>query len=394
MFVDKKTKTAYLYLDSVVTTETMAERVQTSDTDTIQDQLKDERLTTMRGLLIMLLMSHLVISILPPSVLPAEFLSTLAALNQVKQGIYTHLSQLQSACWKCWDINVPNALFERKEGEYRRERERFYPNLMGWWGPAKGVPMMVFVAAESPIPNIDTTPRAGLPMAIKRHQETLQVKVKTIFRSMHLIPAAPENNNIHPPVEVRSLFALPATQSFIHIVPAIPSPERVPESDNFSFDQPTDLCEWLEKSAVLNEEKIQEKSKDNKVTQSSQAMLEECGDRLLRNFVSHWIKASTTRHPMHAQTSHGSRKSHDGKSNHVPLPTALQFASALMPLRTLAYNLSPGQDGQDFKKAVIGQSPGAKGMIQQIEVILRKKTRDVVDIETMFSKRRVLAQWK
>ncbi|KAL0094599.1 hypothetical protein F4703DRAFT_1025761 [Phycomyces blakesleeanus] len=163
LFVDKKAKIAYLYLDSVVTTETMAEMAQNSDTKNMQDQLKDEKLTTMKGLLIMLLMSHLVI-----------FLSTLSALSQVKQGIYTHLSQLQSACWKCWDINVPNALFERKEGEYRRERERFYPNLMGWWGPAKGVPMMVFVAAEAAIPNLDTTPRAGLPMAIKRHQETLQ----------------------------------------------------------------------------------------------------------------------------------------------------------------------------------------------------------------------------
>lgn len=75
-------------------------------------------------------------------------MSELTNLAQVKHGIYTHLAQLQSACWKYWDIDVPSALFERKEIENRRERERINTHLMGWWGPAKGVPMMVFVAAD------------------------------------------------------------------------------------------------------------------------------------------------------------------------------------------------------------------------------------------------------
>lgn len=56
--------------------------------------------------------------------------------------MYTHLAQYQSSCWKHWDISVPNALFEKKE------LERTNPNLLGWWGPAKGVPMLVFVAAN------------------------------------------------------------------------------------------------------------------------------------------------------------------------------------------------------------------------------------------------------
>ncbi|KAG0172049.1 Protein smg8 [Apophysomyces sp. BC1021] len=43
-----------------------------------------------------------------------------------------------------------------------------------------------------------------------------------------------------------------------------------------------------------------------------------------------------------------------------------------------------GED--DFKKAVIGQSPGAKGMIQQIDVVLRKKIKDTVEIERVFSR--------
>lgn len=56
--------------------------------------------------------------------------------------MYSHLAQYQSSCWKHWDISVPNALFEKKE------LERTNPSLLGWWGPAKGVPMLVFIAAN------------------------------------------------------------------------------------------------------------------------------------------------------------------------------------------------------------------------------------------------------
>lgn len=80
--------------------------------------------------------------ILPPSILPSDFISTLVALNQIKANMYSHLAQYQSYCWKHWDIAVPNALFEKKE------LERMNPSLLGWWGPAKGVPMLVFVAAN------------------------------------------------------------------------------------------------------------------------------------------------------------------------------------------------------------------------------------------------------
>jgi hypothetical protein len=56
--------------------------------------------------------------------------------------MHTHLAQYQSSCWKHWNISVPNALFEKKENE------RMNPALMGWWGSAKGVPILVFVATD------------------------------------------------------------------------------------------------------------------------------------------------------------------------------------------------------------------------------------------------------
>ncbi|KAI7867169.1 hypothetical protein BDF14DRAFT_1882033 [Spinellus fusiger] len=397
LYVDKKAKIVYVYLDTVVTMAMLLHKTPTLDEKSLQEQLREEHLITMRGLLVMLLVSHLMIPILPPSVLPAEFLSTLATLGQVKQGIYTHLAQLQSACWKCWDISVPNALFERREGEFRRERERFYPNLMGWWGPAKGVPLMVFVAAKAPIPNIDTIQRANLPMAIKRYQEALQIKIKSLFQSMHLVPAANDNSSGPHPIEVRSLFALPTTPSFIHVVPALPMMTKTtPAYNEYTFDACVYATHTMTSTDVC-EEAVHDEPKDTKPMQSCQSIVEDCGDKLLRNFVTHWIKATMTRHPMHSHANQSnSRKGHDTKNGSVPLPNALQFVSVLVPLRSLVYGSSSGfnHKDHDFKKAVMAQSSGAKGMIQQIEVILRKKMKDVVNIEDVFSKRRVITQWK
>lgn len=103
--------------------------------------------------------------------------------------MHTHLAQYQSSCWKYWDIAVPNSLFEKKDNE------RMNPGLMGWWGPAKGVPIVVFVIANVNFSNI-------VPATIKKMQDSLQIKLKNIFRALHLMPLKPEGNSLHPPVEV------------------------------------------------------------------------------------------------------------------------------------------------------------------------------------------------
>ncbi|KAI7873771.1 hypothetical protein K492DRAFT_215133 [Lichtheimia hyalospora FSU 10163] len=320
-------------------------------------------------------------------------MSELTNLAQVKHGIYTHLAQLQSACWKYWDIDVPSALFERKEIENRRERERINTNLMGWWGPAKGVPLMVFVAADVTIPHADKITRSKLSVAMKRMQEVVQARVKNIFRAFHLIPLA-EGGSGREPVEVRSLFALPTTtQPFVHVVPSTPfaaisSFSDSNNMDTFSFDRPVSISTWLRDNNDDNTEGFNNKRKDTK-QQTTESILDDCGNKLLRNFVAHWVRAATTRHPMHLQmiTSSGPRKGGESKQS-IPLPNGLQFASALLVLRSLLFGPSAKDemDDGDFRKGVIASSPGARGMIQQIEVILRKKIRDTVEIERVFSK--------
>ncbi|KAL7334063.1 hypothetical protein PS15p_202883 [Mucor circinelloides] len=267
--------------------------------------------------------------------------------------MHTHLAQYQSSCWKHWDIAVPNSLFEKKDNE------RMNPALMGWWGPAKGVPIVVFVIADVGFSSI-------VPATIKKMQDTLQSRMKNIFRALHLIPMKPEGNSSHPPVEVRSLFILPSTtQPVIHIVPSIPRDTASSIKAEFSFDEPISLSSYIS-------------SKESPAT----LLYHDYSDRLLKNYVNIWIKTATSRHPLH--NNFNNRKSDIPKV--APLPTGLQFTSAIVPLMSFIFSQPITEDGVEFKKVISAQFPSTKGMIQQIEVILRKKIRDNIEIERVFSK--------
>ncbi|KAI9468670.1 hypothetical protein BDB00DRAFT_863586 [Zychaea mexicana] len=420
LYVDPSSKTAYIFMDASIDTASLADIFRNQNqNDTVknsmQSLLSKQQSTTMRGLLLMFLVSHLVIPILPPRLLPADFMSELVNLAQVKNGIYTHLAQLQSACWKFWEISVPSALFERREIENRRDRDRLNSNLMGWWGPAKGVPMMIFIAAEVTIPNVDKVTRSTLPVAMKRMQEVIQARIKNIFRAFNFVPSA-DNGISRDPIEVRSLFTLPTTsQPFVHIIPANPFATTSTFSDEVksastyanSFDKLTSISAWLKENGDDDEDDyIAVSAKSNQIDvvsatarrkdtpkQPIESVFDDCGNKLLRNFVNHWTRAATTRHPMHLQiaSSSGPRKGNNDSKHHAsssPLPTGLQFASALVLLKKLLFfSRDDGEENEhDFRKDVIAQSPGAKGMIQQIEVVLRKKIRDTIEIERVFSR--------
>ncbi|KAG0185021.1 hypothetical protein DFQ28_010088, partial [Apophysomyces sp. BC1034] len=177
-----------------------------------------------------------------------------------------------------------------------------------------------------------------------------------------------------------ALFTLPAgPQPFIHIVPATPFASMSSINDvmnystSYTFDEPVSLSSWLSR---LHDSKNDSRSRQSYKQNQVSSTLDDYGDRLLRNFVAHWAKAATSR----------GRKSNDPKQTDIPLPTAIQFCSAVVPLRALLYGIQVKEGEDDFKKAVIGQSPGAKGMIQQIDVVLRKKIKDTVEIERVFSR--------
>lgn len=205
-------------------------------------------------------------------------------------------------------------------------------------------------------------------------QERLQVKTKNIFRALHLIPlTAAEGNAPNPPVEVRSLFLLPSgSQPIIHIVPTSPPQESVTETKKpaFTFGAPVSLSDYLQSSS------------NSKPAESPSG---EYGNKLLRNFVSIWMKNAVHRHPLHSNLSTGSN-TRKGDSKSVPLPNGMQLTSAIVPLISFLFGQIITEDGVDFRKVMAQDFPSTKGMIQQIDVILRKKIKDNVEIERVFSK--------
>ncbi|KAI8967704.1 hypothetical protein BDF20DRAFT_908286 [Mycotypha africana] len=298
--------------------------------------------------------------------------------------MHTHLAQYQASCWKYWGISAPFHLFEKKEND------RTSPAYMGWWGPAKGVPMLVLVAANLQFEDI-------VPATIKKMQDSLQTRVKSILRSTQLISV--NSNKIDrdrggggqgfkhhhqppPPVEVKSLFLLPSgSQPIIHIVPASTEQMRKEETIEYSFDQVQPLSHYMQ---LLKEPEHS----------PSVQLYHDYSEKLLRNYVAIWTKAATLRHPLHNnQNNFTSRKANNGVDafKSAPLPTAMHFVSAIVPLLSFLFGRSILQDGRDFnKKVIVAENSSTKGMIQQIEVILRKKIRDHVEIETVFSKSRSL----
>jgi hypothetical protein len=201
-------------------------------------------------------------------------------------------------------------------------------------------------------------------------QDFLQRKVRTTFQAFQLVPVKIEGNTSHSPVEVRSLFVLPSgSQPIMHIVPASPKTMDKVEIDEYTFDQPVSLTSYLEAVNLDDSAEI--------------SLYHDYEDKLLRNFVSIWVKAATSRNPLHSNYSN-SRKVDIPKS--VPLPNAVQFISSIVPLLGFIFNKPVTENGVDFKKIITSEYPSTKGMIQQIEVILRKKIKENIEIERVFSK--------
>jgi hypothetical protein len=187
-------------------------------------------------------------------------------------------------------------------------------------------------------------------------------------------------------------------------MPNIPATLQPGDEDQALFgDTPPDINAFLSKidsfastmdflsSAVPESSHPVEKqtTKDSTNKRQVALMLEGYGGKILHQFTNHWIKVAKTRNPMHVQViaQHSNRRQ-ETKLTNVPLPTALQFYSALVPLLSLIYGLRYGEsDNDDFKKQIMADHKSTRGMVQQIEVILRKKIKHTVEIEKVFSRR-------
>lgn len=202
----------------------------------------------------------------------------------------------------------------------------------------------------------------------------------------------------------RSLFCLPNDQyPFIHLMPNIPATLQRSDTDQTQHlfgDNPPDINSFLSKidafastmdflSFNTQPESTDPSTKETTNKRQVTMMLEDYGKKILHQFTNHWIKVAKTRNPMHVQViaQHSNRRQ-ETKFTNVPLPTALQFYSALVPLLSLIFGLRYGEsDNDDFRKQIMADHKSTRGMVQQIEVILRKKIKNTVEIEKVFSRR-------
>lgn len=189
-------------------------------------------------------------------------------------------------------------------------------------------------------------------------------------------------------------------------MPNIPATLQPGDEDQTLFgDSPPDINLYLSKidsfattmdflSSAIPEstnplEKQNTNTKENIHKRQVALMLEGYGGKILHQFINHWIKVAKTRNPMHVQViaQHSNRRQ-ETKLTNVPLPTALQFYSALVPLLSLIYGVRYVEsNNDDFKKQIMADHKSTRGMVQQIEVILRKKIINTVEIEKVFSRR-------
>lgn len=198
------------------------------------------------------------------------------------------------------------------------------------------------------------------------------------------------------PLHSKILFHLSTTgQPFLHTIPAAVSETwqdgaQEPISLDYSFGHPTSISAWLNELEAVDTPSRPttagySKRKGPLKKPVAPDPLYGSAANALRNFVAHWLKASSSRH--HTGTP-AARKGDMTRLPTSPLPNAVQFASMLVVLNDILLR-GPSNIGSKsaWRASLIHHYPGAKNIIQQIDAVLRKKIRNIVEIERVFSKR-------
>lgn len=169
-----------------------------------------------------------------------------------------------------------------------------------------------------------------------------------------------------------------STQSFVFIIPSSENLKNHPKaSHNDPFLQPPSLDSFIE---LLNSSSDGKQSKANQ----EESLLADYNGKLLRNFVSNALKTAVHAAGRPATHVNAAASSGSKRPYKTELPSAIQVFSALI----IGMDILIDQlYDEDLRRAMIADSPGAKGIIQQIEAALRKRIDLVLDVDNVYSKR-------
>lgn len=189
----------------------------------------------------------------------------------------------------------------------------------------------------------------------------------------------------------RLLFLLPtSSQPFVHIIPeqyqeTVSKSTDIKGNLEFTFEEPISLSSWLEQDES-NSSSSRPSGAQSKATDrhSVKSLIDECGDKLLRNFYSHWLRAVTSRSLTHFGPN---RREAEARRSNIILPSALQLATTMTLLKAVLidYQVAPAE-ARPVAEFVQTCATNAKGILHQVEAILRKKVCDRVQVERVFSK--------
>jgi hypothetical protein len=183
---------------------------------------------------------------------------------------------------------------------------------------------------------------------------------------------------------IRTLFTVPSasTQSFVFIIPSSEPLEHrhkdVCEQNAFQLVQLESLLSKLDDDTSTNAgTKNQKKSHEEN-------LITEYNGKLLRNFVSNALKSAVHAAGRSPAAINAAANLTPKRNVKTELPTAIQVFSALAIGRNI---LIEQMYDDDFRTSMVTDSPGVKGIIQQVEAALRKRIDLLMDVDNVYSKR-------
>ena len=113
-------------------------------------------------------------------------------------------------------------------------------------------------------------------------------------------------------------------------------------------------------------------------------LIAEYNGKLLRNFVSNALKSAVHAAGRSPAAINAAANLTPKRNSKTELPTAMQVFSAL----AIGKNVLIEQfNEEEFRTSMVTDSPGAKGIIQQVEAALRKRIDLLMDVDNLYSKR-------
>ncbi|CAG8581451.1 411_t:CDS:10 [Funneliformis caledonium] len=363
MYCDASKNIVYLLIDSVNESETMLQlwensRLTIETEQDFQNWIWKHEHVYLRMLVFMFMLSHVVMFTQPISKLDGNMVSLLKTIHSVKRHILPHATNFLNLCWQSFEIPSPYGSYSN--GVYGG---RGWTAQGGVTAPGRCVPFLLFLFQEVQLSvsstdghKSDSIHDKASSGSIKRIKESLQARIRFLFRACHLM----QTGDIHAPFDGRQLFTLPppSNQFFVHLI------TRGSTGNLLSSDSITPL---MSKAKISQESKIENVIDDLlKKRKLESRGAEHFEIKLLREFAHNWVKWTVNGY---------SRNFVKRGMPSSELPNVNQWMSGCIALQELLF----GQLGKEILDRKERKSFSA------VDDILQRRLKDCLQVDNRFS---------